>query len=313
MSLGAPTGGTGRTRCPVRVYRLGSADMRFRAAKALLTTIVVAGLLGSVAAASPVSAGPSDSDSVPYYRDAVAWAQGTGVVAGCVALGDSVSRGEVITVIHKSLGEPEARYRHPFLDIRATELHIPVAWAATRGITRGTSPTTFSPDDPTTRAQVAAFLWRASGSPDSRPSWFVDVKRDWQIAPVGWMAAERITTGRSATIFDPDAPITWAELFTFVWRWLGSPQSATGEPYDCEASGERCNNLFNGAFVAEIGEAHRGARFTATDTPNSVVRVLTWRSGVAQLWPCRANHSVRCGTVSQSSLNGSVPTTNGSS
>ena len=266
MNLGTRTG-TGLTRCANRAYRLGSANMRLRAAKALLTAIVVAGLLGSAAAASPESAGLSDSDSVPYYRDAVAWAQGAGVVAGCVALGDSVSRGEVVTVIHKALGEPEARYRHPFLDIRASELHIPVAWAATGGITRGTSPTTFSPDDPTTRAQVAAFLWRASGRPDSRPSWFVDVTRDWQIAPVGWMAAERITTGRSATVFDPDAPVTWAELVTFVWRRLGSPQNPAGEPgdsqADCEASGERCSSLFDGAFVAGIGEAHRGARFTA--------------------------------------------------
>ncbi|MCQ3806754.1 MAG: S-layer homology domain-containing protein [Acidimicrobiaceae bacterium] len=237
--------------------------MRLRAAKALLTAIVVFGLLGSAVVASPVPASRSDSGAVPYYRDAVVWAQGAGVVTGCVALGDSVSRGEVIAVLHKSLGEPAARSRHRFLDITAGELHIPVAWAANSGITRGTSPTTFSPDDPTTRAQVAAFLWRVSGQPDSRPSWFVDVKRDWQSAPVGWMAAERITTGRSATFFDPDAAVTWAELLTFVWRWLGSPPSATGEPYDCEASGERCSGLFDGAFVAEIAAAHRGARFTA--------------------------------------------------
>ncbi len=263
---GARTG-TGRTRCPNRAYRLGSAGMRLRAANVLLTTIVVAGLLSSAAAASGDSAGRSDSDSAPYYRDAVAWAQGSRVVEGCVALGDSVSRGEVVTVLHKSLGEPLAQYRHPFLDIRATELHIPVAWAATRGITRGTSPTTFSPDDPTTRAQVAAFLWRASGSPEGRPSWFVDVKRDWQIAPVGWMAAERITTGRSATVFDPDAPVTWAELLTFVWRWMGSPPIPMGGPgdssADCEAASEQCSDLFDGDFVAEIGEEHRGARFTA--------------------------------------------------
>ncbi len=240
--------------------------MRLRAANALLTTIVVTGLLGSAVAAAGESTGQSDSDSVPYYRDAVVWAQSAGVVAGCSALGDPVSRGEAVTVLHKALGRPGGQYRHRFLDISSTELNIPVAWAANRGITRGTSPTTFSPDEPTTRAQVAAFLWRAAGQPDSQPSWFTDIETDWQIAPVGWMAAEGITTGRSATVFDPDAPVTRAELLTFVWRWLGSPQN-TGERDDpqaeCETSGEQCSDLFDGAFVAEIGEAHRGARFTA--------------------------------------------------
>lgn len=241
--------------------------MRLRAAIALLTTIIVAGVLTSAVAASPVSADQSESDSVPYYRDAVAWAQGSGVVTGCVPLGVATSRGEVITVIHKALDEPEARYRHRFLDIRARELQMPVAWAANNGITRGTSPTTFSPDDLATRAQVAAFLWRASGQPDGRPSRFADIKRDWQVAPVGWMASEGITTGRSANIFDPDAPVTWAELLTFVWRWLSSPQSPTGEPDEslanCEVSHDRCEDLFHEAFVARISEAHRGARFTA--------------------------------------------------
>ena len=241
--------------------------MRIRVAITLLTTIIVAGVLGSAIAASPVSADQSESDSVPYYRDAVAWAQGTGVVTGCVALGVAASRGEVITVIHNALGEPEARIRHPFLDIRARELQIPVAWAANKRITRGTSPTTFSPDALATRAQVAAFLWRASGRPSARPSSFVDVKQDWQVAPVGWMTAEGVTTGRSTTHFDPDTAVTWAELITFVWRWLNTPQSPTGEndgsQANCDVVSGQCSDMFNDAFVTEISQVYSGARFTA--------------------------------------------------
>ena len=241
--------------------------MRLRAANALLNTIVVAGLLTSAVAASPVSADQSETDSVPYYRDAVAWAQGTGVVTGCVALGVATSRGEVITVMHKALDEPEARYRHRFLDIRARELQMPVAWAANNGVTRGTSPTTFSPDALATRAQVAAFLWRASGRPSARPSSFVDVKQDWQVAPVGWMTAQGVTTGRSTTHFDPDTAVTWAELITFVWRWLKTPQNPAGEnddsQVDCDVVSGQCSDMFNDAFVTEISQVYSGARFTA--------------------------------------------------
>ena len=241
--------------------------MRLRAARALLTTIIVAAALTTAITALPVSASHSNSGSSPYYSDAVAWAQGAGVVTGCLSPSDAASRGEVITVIHKALGEPEARYRHPFLDIRAQELQIPVAWAANKGITRGTGPTTFSPDNTATRAQVAAFLWRASGRPHAEPSSFADVKRDWQIAPVGWMAAEGITTGRSATRFDPDATVTQAELTTFAWRWLGGPQNPAGAHDDsilyCDLAGGQCADVFDAAVVAELTVSYRGTRFTA--------------------------------------------------
>ncbi|MEQ8841912.1 MAG: S8 family serine peptidase [Acidimicrobiales bacterium] len=40
-----------------------------------------------------------------------------------------------------------------------------VTWLATNGISTGTTPTTFSPDQPLTRAQAATLLWRAEGSP----------------------------------------------------------------------------------------------------------------------------------------------------
>ena len=40
-----------------------------------------------------------------------------------------------------------------------------VAWAKAQGITTGTTAVTFSPQDPVTRAQAAAFLYRDAGSP----------------------------------------------------------------------------------------------------------------------------------------------------
>lgn len=42
-----------------------------------------------------------------------------------------------------------------------------VRWASGRGIANGISTSSFGPDIPCTRAQMAAFLWRASGCPRS--------------------------------------------------------------------------------------------------------------------------------------------------
>lgn len=43
-----------------------------------------------------------------------------------------------------------------------------VNWAVEKGITTGTSATTFSPNASCTRAQIVTFLWRASGSPEPK-------------------------------------------------------------------------------------------------------------------------------------------------
>ncbi|MBK9558028.1 MAG: S-layer homology domain-containing protein [Candidatus Microthrix sp.] len=40
-----------------------------------------------------------------------------------------------------------------------------VGWLVGAGITSGTSPGTYSPSQPVTRAQMAVFLWRAAGGP----------------------------------------------------------------------------------------------------------------------------------------------------
>ena len=53
-------------------------------------------------------------------------------------------------------------------------------WAVENGVTCGTTATTFSPNNPCTRAQAVTFLWRAAGSPAPKSSGnpFTDVKTD---------------------------------------------------------------------------------------------------------------------------------------
>ena len=58
-----------------------------------------------------------------------------------------------------------------------------VQWMVDSAITTGTSPSCFSPDDPVTRGQVAALMWRMEGFPvGSPPHPFSDVVKDWQQA-----------------------------------------------------------------------------------------------------------------------------------
>ena len=102
----------------------------------------------------------------------------------------------------------------------------PIQWMVDQGITTGTSSTCFSPGDPVTRGQAAAFLWRMEGSPTGAPAHgFTDVVAPWQQEPISWMSAAGITTGTTATTFSPGAPVTRGEVAAFLHRLAGSPEA----------------------------------------------------------------------------------------
>ena len=104
-----------------------------------------------------------------------------------------------------------------------------VDWAVENNITAGTSGMEFSPDETCTRAQAVTFLWRANGQPDAAGNTpFADVSTSsYYNEAVQWAVANGVTSGTSATTFEPDAPVTRAQVVTFLYRDAGSP-SASG-------------------------------------------------------------------------------------
>ena len=116
--------------------------------------------------------------------------------------------------------------KNPFTDVPADSYYEDaVIWAVDKGITTGTSATTFSPDATCTRAQIVTFLWRAAGSPAPKAmSTFVDVSADAYYAKaVAWAVENGITGGTGDGKFSPDAACTRAQAVTFLWRANGSP------------------------------------------------------------------------------------------
>ena len=105
-----------------------------------------------------------------------------------------------------------------------------VQWMVDNDITTGTGKTCFSPDDPVTRGQAAAFMWRMEGSPPALPHEFLDVTAPWQQGPVAWMAEQKITTGTSATTYSPDDELTRGQLAALLHRLAGEP-AAAGHPF----------------------------------------------------------------------------------
>ncbi|WP_455558602.1 S-layer homology domain-containing protein [Agathobaculum hominis] len=117
--------------------------------------------------------------------------------------------------------------KNSFTDVPAGSYYEDaVIWAVDKGITTGTSATTFDPNGICTRAQAVTFLWRAAGSPAAKSSAmpFADVQAgSYYYDAVLWAVENGITKGTSDTMFSPDATCTRAQIVTFLWRANGSP------------------------------------------------------------------------------------------
>ena len=162
-----------------------------------------------------------------YYYDSVKWAVDNNITNGSSATAFSpetaCTRAQMVTFLWRAAGSPKASTSNPFTDLDASAYYYEaVLWAVEKGVTTGTTETTFSPDAVVSRAQVVTFLNRYDGSTASEGSNpFTDVSSDaYYAGAVNWAVANNVTTGTTATTFSPDEDCTRAQIVTFMYRAL---------------------------------------------------------------------------------------------
>ena len=160
-----------------------------------------------------------------YYVDAVEWMLKREVTQGTsdttVSPDQNCSRAQIVTFLWRAAGAPEPKGTVSFADIFADSYYAKaVAWAVENGITGGTGDGLFSPDAACTRAQSAAFLYRAAGSPAVGGSArFSDVAADAYYAQaVAWAKEHGITDGIGGGLFGSANDCTRAQIVTFLYR-----------------------------------------------------------------------------------------------
>jgi hypothetical protein len=106
----------------------------------------------------------------------------------------------------------------PFADVPASHRHVEsIEWLVDQGITSGCGTNLFCPDAAVTRAQMATFLLSALDLPAGDGSTFVDVDADHRhLDGIGALVEADITSGCGANRFCPDAPVTRAQMATFL-------------------------------------------------------------------------------------------------
>ena len=138
--------------------------------------------------------------------------------------------GRMVLVCHPedSLAAPAASpFIEPFTDVMVDIWYgEPVRWAVARGITNGTSTTTFSPDNTCTKAQILTFLWRAAGSPAvyiENPFTNDFNGQEYYFKAIIWAYDKGMIPGG---YFAPEAPCSRADTVMYLWKNAGSPSAA---------------------------------------------------------------------------------------
>ena len=172
-----------------------------------------------------------------WFHDNVVYVYENGLMNGTGATifepDGTVTRGMIVTILHRLEGEPAVNYLMPFADVVEGAWYAEaVRWAASEGIVTGVSETSFAPDDPITREQSAAILWRYAkykgydvsiGESTNILSYTdFDEIGEYAIPALQWACGEGIISGRGEGVLDPRGTATSAETAAMLQRFAAN-------------------------------------------------------------------------------------------
>ena len=153
----------------------------------------------------------------------------TGVSADRFAPASTTTRGMIVTILYRLENEPAVSGGSAFTDVeRGAWYADAVAWAAANDIVNGTSATTFAPNSPITREQMATMLYRfaqykgmdavtlqenLTGYPDG------DQVSDYAIPAMNWAVGQGLIAGMENGTLVPQGSATRAQVATILMRF----------------------------------------------------------------------------------------------
>lgn len=138
-----------------------------------------------------------------------------------------LTRRELVVVLHRVAGKPEAAGTYAFPDVTGEDpSYAAIAWAVEGRIFTGFADGTLRPDATLTREQLAAVLFRMQGEPQtdgaiqSSLSPFADRESvpDYAREAMGWAVSSGLLNGVSAEMLAPEGTVTRAQLASIVLR-----------------------------------------------------------------------------------------------
>ena len=143
----------------------------------------------------------------------------------------TTSRGMIVTILWRMAGSPDMEdkiWGYPFADVDATAYYgTAVYWARLNGIAGGYDDATFGPNDPITREQMAAILYRyaqykgydVSAKADLNKFTDADEISNYALEALQWANAEGLINGKGDGVLDPKGQATRAEAAVILTRF----------------------------------------------------------------------------------------------
>lgn len=157
---------------------------------------------------------------------------GRSIIMVLSAFGRRIFRGVLALVVVLAMApvaSTPSQAAQEFPDVpRSSTFYTHIVWLSEEGITSGYANGDFGPNDPVTRGQMAAFLYKLAGSPRWNPptvSPFRDVSTSNVFYKhITWLAAQGITSGvGDGTRFAPNQQVSRGQMAAFLYKLAGSP------------------------------------------------------------------------------------------
>lgn len=191
--------------------------------------------LNATAFAALDDTGYTDVDAGAWYADAVSYVTDNGLMGDTSSTAfspeDAMTRAMLATVLYRAADTPAVTGTDDFTDTADGAWYADaVLWASRQGLVTGYGDGTFGTNDPVSREQIAAILWRYAGSPQAQDAQGFADEGDisaYAADAVGWARANGIVNGKENNTFDPQGNATRAEVSTILRNYLtmGAPET----------------------------------------------------------------------------------------
>ena len=177
------------------------------------------------------SAAFTDVEENVWYHDGIDFMVRNGYMNGVAAdtfdVEGSLTRAQLVTILYRIAGEPETSAAIPFADVADGQWYTKaIVWAAENGIVKGVNETTFAPNDPITREQIAVILYRYAheeNTEDGKLTSFPDAKdiSGYALEAMNWAVARGLINGSDGKLLPQDTA-TRAQIAVILARYLNA-------------------------------------------------------------------------------------------
>lgn len=182
---------------------------------------------------TPVSSLPfGDVKSADWFYNDVKYVYEKGMMAGTAAdvfaPNTTTTRAMIVTILYRLEGSPAVTGTSAFVDVPAGQWYTDaVNWAAANQIVKGTSATTFAPNDSITREQMAAILYRYAqykGYDVTKKADLSGYSDNGQVSAyakdaLAWANAAKLINGVTNTTLAPQGNATRAQVSAILHRF----------------------------------------------------------------------------------------------